>query len=42
VNDSTIADISAAGADIFVAGSAIFNSPDYAKAIANFKRILAD
>jgi ribulose-phosphate 3-epimerase len=42
VNDGTIADISAAGADIFVAGSAIFNSPDYTKAIANFKRILKD
>jgi len=42
VNDSTIADISAAGADIFVAGSAIFNSPDYTKAITNFKRILTD
>jgi ribulose-phosphate 3-epimerase len=42
VNDSTIADISAAGADIFVAGSAIFNSPDYTKAIANFRRILTD
>ena len=42
VNDDTIGDISAAGADIFVAGSAIFKSPDYHKAIATFKRILTE
>ena len=41
VNENTIGDISAAGADIFVAGSAIFKSPDYAKTIATFKHILA-
>jgi len=41
VNDNTIGDISAAGADIFVAGSAIFKSPDYNKSIAAFRRILA-
>jgi len=40
VNENTIGDISAAGADIFVAGSAIFKSPDYAKTIATFKHIL--
>ena len=40
VNENTIGDISAAGADIFVAGSAIFKKPDYTKAIATFKRIL--
>jgi ribulose-phosphate 3-epimerase len=40
VNDNTIGDISAAGADIFVAGSAIFKSPDYNKSIATFRRIL--
>jgi len=40
VNDNTIGDISAAGADIFVAGSAIFKSPDYNKSIASFRRIL--
>jgi len=34
VNVETIADISSAGADIFVAGSAVFNTPDYRKAIA--------
>ena len=42
VNKNTIGDISAAGADIFVAGSAIFKSPDYTKTIATFKQILAD
>ncbi len=40
VNENTIGEISAAGADIFVAGSAIFKSPDYAKTIATFKHIL--
>jgi len=40
VNENTIGDISSAGADIFVAGSAIFKSPDYAKTIATFKHIL--
>jgi ribulose-phosphate 3-epimerase len=29
VNDKTIADISSAGCDIFVAGSAVFGSTDY-------------
>ncbi len=41
VNLNTIADISAAGADIFVAGSAIFKSPDYAETIAQFKEIIS-
>jgi ribulose-phosphate 3-epimerase len=40
VNENTISEISAAGADIFVAGSAIFKSPDYNKSIATFRRIL--
>ena len=40
VNENTIGDISAAGADIFVAGSAIFKKSDYTKAIATFKHIL--
>jgi len=40
VNTQTIGDISAAGADVFVAGSAIFKSPDYAETIAAFKKIL--
>jgi ribulose-phosphate 3-epimerase len=29
VNEKTIADIAAAGADVFVAGSAVFGSRDY-------------
>jgi ribulose-phosphate 3-epimerase len=41
VNESTIGDISDAGADIFVAGSAIFKSPDYTKTIAKLKQIVA-
>jgi len=41
VNRNTIADISTAGADVFVAGSAIFKSPDYSKTIANFRKIIA-
>ena len=40
VNENTIGDISAAGANIFVAGSAIFKKPDYTKTIATFKHIL--
>lgn len=41
VNDQTIGDISAAGADIFVAGSAIFNSPNYAQTISLFRERMA-
>jgi len=37
VNEKTIADIAAAGADIFVAGSAIFGSSDYQKTINSFR-----
>ena len=37
VNEKTIADIAAAGADIFVAGSAIFGSNDYQKTINSFR-----
>ncbi len=33
VNSKTIGDVSAAGANIFVAGSAVFNTEDYAEAI---------
>lgn len=36
-----IADIAAAGADMFVAGSAIFNSPNYAQTIAAMREQLA-
>lgn len=37
VNEDTIADIAAAGVDIFVAGSAIFGSRDYKKTINTFR-----
>jgi len=40
VNNKTIAQISSAGADVFVAGSAVFGQPDYKKAIAEFRRLL--
>ena len=39
VNKDTIADISRAGADVFVAGSAIFGSRDYRETIKIFKEI---
>lgn len=38
VCEENIEDISIAGSDVFVAGSAIFGSPDYKKTIANFKK----
>jgi len=41
VNDKTIADIAAAGADIFVAGSAIFGSNNYHKTINGFREKIA-
>jgi ribulose-phosphate 3-epimerase len=41
VNSDNIADIAAAGADMFVAGSAIFNAPDYAAVIAQMRQQLA-
>jgi len=41
VNINNIAEISAAGADMFVAGSAIFNSNDYAKTIAEMRAQIA-
>ena len=37
VNSSTIAEISRAGADVFVAGSAIFNMGDYQQAIGELR-----
>ena len=40
VNETTLSDISEAGVDAFVAGSAIFESPDYKKTISAFKQIL--
>jgi ribulose-phosphate 3-epimerase len=41
VNAGTIAAVSAAGADVFVAGSAIFGSPDYADTIAGFRQLIS-
>jgi ribulose-phosphate 3-epimerase len=40
VNTRTIAEIAAAGADVFVAGSAVFNSQNYAETISKFKRLI--
>ncbi len=42
VNSRTITDVAQAGADCFVAGSAIFGSEDYAGAIAQFRDKLGD
>jgi ribulose-phosphate 3-epimerase len=39
VSPQTIADIAAAGADVFVAGSAIFNSPDYRRTILAMRQL---
>lgn len=41
VNLKNIGEIAAAGADTFVAGSAIFNAPDYAEVIASMRAELA-
>jgi ribulose-phosphate 3-epimerase len=40
VNDRTIQEISEAGTDVFVAGSAIFGSPDYKRTIDGFRKKL--
>jgi ribulose-phosphate 3-epimerase len=37
VNTKTIADVAQAGADVFVAGSAIFNSENYSRSIKDFR-----
>ncbi|MEJ2220820.1 MAG: ribulose-phosphate 3-epimerase [Desulfobacterales bacterium] len=42
VNKKTIAEIASAGADIFVAGSAIFGSGDYQKTIQSFRREISE
>ena len=41
VNAKTIGKVSKAGADVFVAGSAVFGSGDYEKTIAEFRKIIA-
>jgi len=40
VNQTTIKEIAEAGADVFVAGSAIFGSPDYKKTIDRFRELI--
>ncbi|MBB6365449.1 MULTISPECIES: ribulose-phosphate 3-epimerase [unclassified Xanthomonas] len=42
VKPDNIAAIAAAGADTFVAGSAIFNAPDYAEVIARMRAAVAE
>jgi len=42
VNAKTISEIAKAGADVFVAGSAVFGSPDYRQTIEDLKQILAE
>ncbi len=39
VSPKTIEEVSAAGADCFVAGSAVYNTPDYEAAIAELRRL---
>jgi ribulose-phosphate 3-epimerase len=42
IGPDNIAEIAAAGADTFVAGSAIFGQPDYAAVIGSMRQALAD
>lgn len=42
VNKDTIGEIAAAGTDVFVAGSAVFKSSDYAETIGSFRKAAAD
>jgi ribulose-phosphate 3-epimerase len=42
VNKSTIGKIAAAGADVFVAGSAIYQSTNYKETIAQFRNLIAE
>lgn len=42
VNENTIAEISSAGVDIFVAGSAIFGSKDYQKTFQSFRQKISE
>ena len=41
INAKTIAEAAHAGADVFVAGSAIFGSSNYKKTIENFRKLIA-
>jgi ribulose-phosphate 3-epimerase len=40
INEETIGSAAEAGADIFVAGSAVFGSPDYQKTIQSFRKLI--
>lgn len=42
VNEETIGQIAAAGTDAFVAGSAVFGSPDYRETIDAFRKAVSD
>jgi ribulose-phosphate 3-epimerase len=42
INPETITDAADAGADVFVAGSAIFGQPDYKTIISQFKALIGD
>ena len=42
VNKNTIAAIASAGADVFVAGSAIFGSKDYQKTVQSFRQKISE
>lgn len=42
VNEKTISEVAAAGADVFVAGSAIFGSKDYQKTIQRLRHKMSD
>jgi ribulose-phosphate 3-epimerase len=42
VNENTIAAIASAGADVFVAGSAIFGSKDYQKTVQSFRQKMSE
>jgi ribulose-phosphate 3-epimerase len=42
VNEKTIKNISDAGAEVFVAGSAIFKSPDYKNTISTFRKLIGE
>lgn len=42
INEKTIGSASEAGADVFVAGSAIFGSDDYGRTISTFRQLMGD
>jgi ribulose-phosphate 3-epimerase len=42
VNEKTIKNVSDAGVDVFVAGSAIFKSPDYKETISKFRELIGE